>query len=352
MVGIDAALPLPWLSPWLDEALRTQRGHAVLIHGPQGIGQWQLSLTLAQAWLCQGGQGGRRPCGTCASCRLMQARSHPDLLVLIPEALQGPLGWSSAEADVEPPESGGKKQPSKEIKVDAVRAAVAFAQTTPAREAGKVVVLHPAERMNGIAANALLKTLEEPAGTARFILSCSAPDAMLPTIRSRCQALALRLPPADAAATWLQSQGVAQPEIVLAAAGGQPLDALDWVREGLDAKLWLQLPAALQRGDASPLTGWTIVRAVDALHKLCHDALCVNAGSSPRYFPEHAVPRQVDLTRLLGWSRELVRAARQAEHPLNAGLAIEALVTQARRALAPGLAAGPARRSVSVHSSA
>ena len=92
--------------------------------------------------------------------------------------------------------AGGKKQPSKEIKVEAVRGAVAFAQTTPAREAGKVVVLHPAERMNGIAANALLKTLEEPAGSARFILSCSAPEALLPTIRSRCQAFALTGDPA------------------------------------------------------------------------------------------------------------------------------------------------------------
>jgi DNA polymerase-3 subunit delta' len=94
------------------------------------------------------------------------------------------------------------------------------------------------------------------------------------------------------------------------------------------------------------------VRAVDALQKLCHDALCVSAGSSSRYFPEHAVPRQAEMARLLGWSRELARAARQAEHPLNAGLAIEALVTQARRALASGPASGPARRSVSVHSSA
>ena len=101
MVGADGALPLPWLGAWLESALRTQRGHAVLIHGPQGIGQWQLSLTLAQAWLCEGAQGARRPCGTCASCRLVQARSHPDLLVLIPEALQAPLGWMLADSEGE-----------------------------------------------------------------------------------------------------------------------------------------------------------------------------------------------------------------------------------------------------------
>ncbi|WP_298829405.1 DNA polymerase III subunit delta' [uncultured Piscinibacter sp.] len=353
MVGADGELPLPWLFAWLEQALRTQRGHAILIHGPQGIGQWQLSLTLAQAWLCESSARGRLPCGSCASCRLVQARSHPDLLVLLPEALQGPLGWSSAEGEGDAPESGSKsKQPSKEIRVDAVRSAVAFAQTTPARDAGKVVVLHPAERMNGIAANALLKTLEEPAGTARFILSSAAPEALLPTIRSRCQALALSLPDPAQAVVWLAAQGVASPEVVLAAAGGQPLDALDWVGEGLDARLWTQLPALVQRGDASPLAGWPLVRAVDALQKLCHDALCASVGAEPRFFPRSVVPDRVGTAALVAWSRELNRAARQAEHPLNAGLMIEALVSRARQALTAEQGGGPGSRLVSVHSAA
>ena len=352
MVGPDGTLPLPWLDDWLAHALRTQRGHAVLIHGPQGIGQWQLSITLAQAWLCEAGQGSRVPCGRCASCRLVQARSHPDLLVLVPEALQASLGWQAAETESESTEGASKKQPSKEIKVDAVRGAVAFAQTTPARGAGKVVVMHPAERMNGIAANALLKTLEEPAGASRFVLSCAAPEALLPTIRSRCQALALRLPDAAKAAQWLAGQGVARAEVMLAAAGGQPLDAIDWVKDGLDAQRWLQLPAAMRRGDASALAGWSIVRAVDALHKLCHDVACTSVGAAPRYFPADALPTQPELARLTAWARELARAARQAEHPLNAGLMIETLVTQACRALTLPTGRGPDRRGLSVHSAA
>jgi DNA polymerase-3 subunit delta' len=352
MVGPDGALPLPWLDDWLAHALRTQRGHAVLIHGPKGIGQWQLSITLAQAWLCDSAQGSRPPCGTCASCRLVQARSHPDLLVLVPEALQASLGWQSGEAEGEPAEGSTKKQPSKEIKVDAVRGAVTFAQTTPARGAGKVVVMHPAERMNGIAANALLKTLEEPAGAARFVLSCAAPESLLPTIRSRCQALSLRLPDAAKALQWLAGQGVARAEVMLAAAGGQPLDALEWVGEGLDAQKWAQIPAAMRRGDAAVLAGWSIARAVDALQKLCHDVACATVGAAPRYFPAEAVSSQPDLARLAAWGRELVRASRQAEHPLNAGLMIETLVTQACQALATSPGAGPARRGVSVHSAA
>lgn len=354
MVGPDGALPLPWLGPWLAQALQTQHGHAVLLHGPTGVGQWPLALTLAQAWLCED-ESSARPCGRCASCRLVQARSHPDLRVLLPESLQASLGWSTEDANGEGAEaaSGDKKrQPSKEIKVDAVRGAVGFAQTTPARGRGKVVVLHPAERMNAVAANALLKTLEEPAGAARFVLACATPEALLPTIRSRCQALALRPPDAATATAWLAQQGVAEPEVMLSAAGGQPLDALSWHQEGLNARLWAQLPAAVRRGDASPLAGWSVARSVDALQKLCHDAACVSTGRAPRYFPRDAVPLQPDLARLASWSRELCRAARHAEHPLNAGLAIEALVTQARRALVAEGPAGPASRLHSVHSRA
>jgi len=350
MVGPDGSLPLPWLADWLAAALRTQRGHAVVLHGPQGIGQWQLATTLAQAWLCDRSGGVSPPCGGCASCRLVQARSHPDLLVLLPEALQGPLGWTSGDVEADVPESGSRsKQPSKDIKVEAVRTAVAFAQTTAARDAGKVVVLHPAERMNAIAANALLKTLEEPAGSARFILSSAAPEALLPTIRSRCQSMSLRLPQTRQAIDWLAAQGVASPEIVLAAAGGQPLDALDWVREGLDATLWTKLPSIVQRGEAAALAGWSIVRVVDALQKLCHDVLSASVGAAPRFFPSGVIPGRPHMAALSHWSRALSRAARQAEHPLNAGLMIESLVSQGRQALATEQGGQPARRGVSVH---
>ena len=206
MVANEAMLALPWLAEPLQRALR-QGAHALLLHGPEGVGQFELGLTLAKAWLCEEASE-RRPhgwaCGACASCRLVESRSHPDLLVLIPEALRESLGWGTGgEGEEGGSEKGSKGKPSKEIKVEAIRAAVAFAQTTSARGRGTVLVLHPAERMNPIAANTLLKTLEEPPGAARFALSTAAPDALLPTIRSRCQALPIRLPPHDEAAVWL-----------------------------------------------------------------------------------------------------------------------------------------------------
>ena len=335
MVGPDGLLPLPWLEAPLTHALATQRAHALLIHGPQGVGQWDLTLTLAQAWLCETADASRRkPCGICASCKLVQAHSHPDLLVLLPEALRESLGWGSDE-EGSAEDKAGKRKPSKEIRVDEIRQAIGFAQTTSARGRGKVVVIHPAERMNGVSANALLKTLEEPPGDARLLLSCSAPDALLPTIRSRCQAVALTLPDAAVAVKWLADQSIVQPEVLLAATGGQPQDVLEWVQEGIDARLWLGLPKQLARGEVGTLASWPLPRVVDMLQKLCHDAMRLAAGGEPRYFPASSLNMGAGLPALTAWSRELGRIARQAEHPWNAGLLVESLTQQARTALAP-----------------
>lgn len=350
MVGPDGALPLPWLGPVLRDTLRSQRAHAILLHGPQGVGQFELALTLAQAWLCEAASTAPRPCGTCAACRLVQVRSHPDLLVLIPEALQAELGWGGGDADDTGVERASKAKPSQEIKVDAVRRAVAFALVTSARGRGKVVVLHPAERMNGISSNTLLKTLEEPAGNSRFVLSCAAPDALLPTIRSRCQSVAMGLPPPADATAWLTGQGVSDAAVLLAAAGGQPQEALAWSQQGVDAALWTRLPTLVANGSTQAFGAWPLPRIIDALQKLCHDSACVASGAAPRYFPVDSIAPGAQADALHAWSRELRRIARHAEHPWNAGLLVESLVEQGQRALAGRAKDRPGKRSVSVHS--
>jgi DNA polymerase-3 subunit delta' len=332
--------PLPWLAAPLREALNIQRAHALLVHGAQGVGQFEMALTLAQAWLCEGpaDDDAKRLCGHCASCRLVQARSHPDLLVLVPEALREALGWNADDAGDEAGsvkgESTGKRKPSKDIRVEEVRRIVSFAQTTAARAHGKVVVVFPAERMNGISANALLKTLEEPPGNLRFVLAGASADALLPTIRSRCQALRLELPDAAVATAWLQSHGVTQPEVLLAAAGGQPEEALSWFSEGLDARTWLALPDQLARGDTTGLPAWPLSRVIDMLFKVCHDAMRATVCAAPRYFPAGSIDDRLSIDALTRWYHELGRIARHAEHPWQAALTIELLVLQAQMALA------------------
>ena len=335
---------LPWLRQPLRAALAATRDHhLLLVHGPQGVGQFEFALSLAQAWLCEAALDVARPCGQCASCRLVLSHNHPDLLVLLPEAMQEPLGWAPAASE-EGATAKPERKPSKEIKVDAARRAVAFAQLSCARGRAKVVVLYPAERLNAVAANTLLKTLEEPPGVARFVLATGAPETLPATVRSRCQALHLPLPAAADAERWLSAQGVAGVKVLLAASGGQPLTARAWADDGVDAGTWAELPSRVARGDAGGLPAWPVPRAIDALLKLCHDAMLVSLGGEPRYFP--AVPAAPALAPLQTWHGALIEAARYADHPLNAALLVESLVMQGRRALGPaGRPGGPSLHS-------
>ena len=350
--GRDDEPGLPWLATPLRRALETQRAHTLLIHGPGGVGQFELALALAAGWLCEATDRPLvdRPCGRCASCKLHAARSHPDLLVLVPEALRESLGWDLGSNDGDDAGEGGKRKPSKEIRVEAVRAAIAFATTTSARGRGKVVVVHPAERMNEVAASAFLKTLEEPAGDARFLLCSAAPDSLLPTIRSRCQHVVLPVPPTADAEAWLTRQGVAQPGVLLAASGGQPQQALDLAERGIDAATWLALPQRVAAGDATSLQGWALPAAVDALQKICHDAAALACGGVPRYFPKDRVVSEASLPALLRWSRELARVAAEAEHPWSVDLAVESLVGQGREALKTPRSRGRRAEGLSLNS--
>jgi DNA polymerase III subunit delta' len=341
VIGPDGAGLLPWLRPALDGVLEQARGHALLIDALPGVGQFELAVALAQSWLCEAepatrGGARRLACGRCAACRLVAAQTHPDLAVVVPEIVQDALGWD-AGADEAGEGAGeaasGKRKPSREIRVEQVRQAVSFAVVTSARGRGKVVVLHPADRMNAIASNTLLKTLEEPAGDTRFVLSCGAAGRLLPTIRSRCQPWSLGLPDPAAAARWLQAQGIAQPEVMLAAAGGQPLDAAAMAADGLGADDWLALPMAWRSGQVDRLVSWGLPRAIDAMLKLCHDLQRQLAGAPPRYFPSDRLPRATDLGGLNAWARDLLDAARHAEHPLHVPLAVESLAERGRRSL-------------------
>jgi DNA polymerase-3 subunit delta' len=261
-------------------------------------------------------------------------RAHTDLCVLMPETIMQELDWPLGEkAQAEIDEK--KRKPSKEIRVEALRDAVEFAQRTSGRGRGKAVLVYPAERMNAIAANALLKTLEEPAGDLRFALATEAAHQLLPTIRSRCQSHTMVWPDTAQAAAWLQQQGVKPEEVeaLLRAAGGRPDDALAYARAGLDPRAWSALPKALARGDGGLLWDWAPARAVDALLKLCHDLLAVKAGAAPRFFAVADLPPAASFSALTEWSRELTGAARTAEHPFNSGLMLETLVSRARLAL-------------------
>ncbi len=321
------------LAPWIAaqaQSLLAQRGHAWLLAGPSGLGQYELALALARAWLCDrpSAQGA---CGQCGSCHAIDVHAHADLCVLSPETVLLDLGWPLSEKAQSEIDSK-KRKPSKEIRVEAMRDAVEFAQRTSARGRGKAVLVFPAERMNVFTANALLKTLEEPAGDVKFVLASDAAHLLLPTIRSRCLGHTMVWPDSASALHWLQGQGVpaVQASVLLRAAGGRPADALQMAPVG---ERWSLLPKAVQRGDVAVFKDWTPAQTVDALHKLCHDMLAVKAGAQPRFFTTADLPKSGSWQSLTVWAKSLGDTRRTVEHPFNLGLMQEALVSQAQLAL-------------------
>jgi DNA polymerase-3 subunit delta' len=333
--------PAPWIARQLARLLQ-QRGHAWLLQGPSGLGQYELGLSLAQAWLCEqpSAQGS---CGVCGSCHLIHTHAHPDFVVLMPETVMLEMGWplpEKAQKDID----DKSRKPSKDIRVEAMRETVTFAQRTSARGRGLAVLVYPAERMNHITANALLKTLEEPPGDTRFVLASEATHQLLPTIRSRCQTHTMAWPAPAEALDWLLAEAAArgaagasreQAMVWLQAAGGRPADALAWGSAGLTAKAWAELPAALSRGDWHLMADWPAAQQLQVLQKLCHDLMARSAGARPRYFAPESLPAAPSLAPLVAWSKELMSAARTVEHPFSAGLMQDAWAARARQLLGP-----------------
>ena len=330
--GTVAAPLAPWLAAQRDTLL-AQRGHAWLLQGPSGLGQFALALELVRAWLCDA-PSAHGACGHCGSCHAIDVHAHADLCVLMPETELLARGWPLSEkAQSEIDEK--KRKPSREIRVEAMRSAVEFAQRTSARNRGKAVLVYPAEQMNTITANALLKTLEEPPGEVRFVLASEAAHQLLPTIRSRCLGHTMTWPAQEHMLQWLTEQGIS-PETgaaLLRMAGGRPDDARALAHADQRPQAWAQLPQALLRGDASALGSYTPAQAIAALQKLCHDLLALRVGASPRYFAGVDLPTPPPLATLTQWGKTLMQAARTAEHPFNPGLMLEALATQARNVL-------------------
>ena len=203
----------PWQdSLWQQLAGRTQHAHAYLLHGPAGIGKRALAERLMALLLCQRPVA-QNACGECKSCLLLKAGSHPDNYILEPE-----------EAD-------------KAIKVDQVRDLVSFVVQTAQLGGRKVVLIEPVESMNINAANALLKSLEEPSGDTVLLLVSHQPSRLLPTIKSRCVQQACPLPSEAMSLAWLAKSlpDCSEDERVelLTLAAGSPLAAVNLQAQGV-----------------------------------------------------------------------------------------------------------------------
>lgn len=200
----------PTLPPWFDAACQEvdaaiaagRLAHGILIHEDPGSGGLLLATWIAQRVNCN--EAKRAPCGECQSCKWIAAGQHPDVTQLQPEG------------------------DSTQITVQSVRDLAADLALTAHGAGFKIAIVTPAEAMNPFAANALLKTLEEPPPRTLLLLVTSQASRLLPTLRSRCSKLRLAAPSRELAAQYLESARGAGPwREALAATGAGPFALLD-----------------------------------------------------------------------------------------------------------------------------
>lgn len=315
--------------------LRARLPHALLLHGPRGVGKFALAQALAQGLLCEAPHADGRACGQCDACNWFVQGNHPDFRLLQPLLPEEAEEGDNEGADKDGASAGGKpgKRTLPIIKVDRVREVTAFVQLSTHRGGWRIALIHPAETMNGEAANALLKTLEEPPPGVLLILVSHQIGRLLPTVVSRCRKVHIGLPDARAALAWLRTQDVDDAEALLAEAGGAPLAALDFAEPERGAQREAFLDALTQgaRLDVCDLAQRYQAQLADAwgwLSRWVHDLIAQRLAGTPRYFAARATQtaalgQRADLTRLLELQRELAQAGRWLRHPLNATLLLE-----------------------------
>ncbi len=328
---------LPWQhSAWQQlDALRPRLPHAILLYGPQGIGKSQLAEYFAKSLLCENKQPGFHACEKCVSCVWFEAMNHPDYRRVRPELLEEGEGGTE-EADGEEAKKGSKasKTPSKEIKIDQIRVLADFMNISTHRQGLRVVVLYPAEALNLMAANALLKTLEEPPPNTVFVLVTHRRDRLLPTLLSRCRQIALSLPDHAGALSWLTQQGITDAAQWLAEQGGAPLGVMqvaqDGNREDLDWFVQQLMQPSIENAlkTAEKLQKTPVLALLMCLQRWLYDLFSFKLAGTIRYYPRHqknlaGLAQRLDLTLLLRTMKSMNQRRAIAEHPLAPKLFIE-----------------------------
>lgn len=295
---------LPWLQPQLRQYGQMIVGgrlpHALSIEGPAGLGKRLLGEHLLR-WLLCGDPAATGPCGRCADCQQLAASQHPDQILVEPDSDSG-----------------------RQITIKAIRALSGRLALRPQRQGRQVALLVPAEALNEPAANALLKTLEEPSDDSHLILVSHQPTRLPITLRSRCVRSAIAPPSQEELRRWLVEQVGPQIdlELLLVQCAGRPLHALAAL-DGEQAALWQRLRQVVEQclaGHSSPMAGarslsQTPDQALDYLSRMLESAASDELRPDLQPGEPGLTSSRRQSTLWLAW-----QACRQASAQLGSGL--------------------------------
>ncbi len=346
--------------PWQNEVwqILTQdqasRGHALLLRGRKGIGKLGFAQYLAKFLLCEKPSSENKACENCPSCKWFAQGGHPDFRLVEPEA---PSGLSDeiktklrsdteANAEIEPGNTKSKKKPSKQIIVEQIRAFTDLINLSSHRGGYKIILIHPAETMNVVAAHALLKNLEEPPSQTLFILVTHRPHHLLPTIRSRCWQIAMPTPDLTLAIDWLDQQGIKDPKASLAVVGYAPLAVLEYNDDEylLQHESFIKHISTLKSFNpiflAEKMQKFDLPTVVNWLQKWCYDLISFRITGRIRYHLSMQdtikvlVPK-IDPRQLARYLRSLIEMQRLSHHSLNSRLFLEEILISYAMLMAP-----------------
>lgn len=294
---------------------------ALLVTGLAGMGKRHLAVAYARALMCHTPLNDYAACGECQSCKLFEARTHPDFLLVEPD------------------------EPGKAIGIDKIRQLIVKLALKPQFDKQRVVIISPADSLNNASANAFLKCLEEPTARTCLILLTEKPSRLPATIRSRCQLVTCEVPERNIAGQWLQQQGAGEnSDILLRLSQGAPLLAREYARQNFIAvrqdyfSAWMQVaegkknPVALAEQWQKPaavdlhvLLTWMLGWVADLIKSCCQieeDQL----RNPDMKKPLQALAKRLELKRIYPFYDSLLIARSQLSTPINKQLLLEQLL--------------------------
>jgi DNA polymerase III subunit delta' len=272
---------------------------------------------------------------------MMTNGQHPDYRLLQPDAaMEGEEEGAVAEE--------GKKKASKQIRIQQIREVEDFFHIGGHRGGARVCVIDPAEAMNAITANALLKILEEPSASFYFIMISHRWRRLLPTMLSRSRRIMFGRPSSEQSKRWLGDRKLSEQAKWLPFFGHAPLEIVAAAQSGRLKALDTLVTDLLRPADPlAQAARWeTLVKADGALameeivttvQKWLYDLGQCAVGAQPRYFQQPALPilaRKISLPALMQAQQQVVQLRAWSNHPLNARLFLEDLCVRAFRPLA------------------